>query len=211
MRDLTITVNVSSFTSGDTVTLSGIDIKSKTNITYILSNIVESNYEALFLDIDWGDGSPVENYTRPVIVDYRNSNIIDEIVYNKPLGSILTTKSHLFYNNTSYFNSSILMQMLIIYKNNNILKIEQPINIYQASYYDEVGDLDILSAQIMPLSTNNTFLNLEGKLSKQTYITALDTYNRYGSSPIIVNDNTIEGCNIIDLYKDYDLPYYDNI
>ena len=109
MRDLTISVNVPSFTSGDTVTLSGIDIKSKTNINYILSNIVESDSEALFLDIDWGDGSPVENYTRPVLVDYRTSNIIDEIVYNKPLGSILTTKSHLYYNNTSYFNSSILM------------------------------------------------------------------------------------------------------
>ena len=50
---------------------------------------------------------------------------------------------------------------------------------------------------------------LEGKLSKQTYIAALDTYNRYGSSPIIVDDNVLEGCNIIDLYKDYDLPYYD--
>ena len=47
MRDLTISVNVPSFTSGDTVTLSGIDIKSKTNINYILSNIVESDSEAL--------------------------------------------------------------------------------------------------------------------------------------------------------------------
>jgi hypothetical protein len=61
----------------------------------------------------------------------------------------------------------------------------------------------------MPLSTNNTFINIEGKLSKQTYVAALDTYNRYGSSPILVDDNTIEGCNIIDLYKDYNLPYYD--
>lgn len=77
MRDLTISVNVPSFTTGDTVTLSGIDIKSKTNINYILSNIVESNSEALFLDIDWGDGSPIEKYTRPVLVDYRTSNIID--------------------------------------------------------------------------------------------------------------------------------------
>ena len=209
MRDLTITVSVPSFTSGDTVTLSGIDIKSKTNINYILSSIVESDSEALYLDIDWGDGSPIENYTKPVLVDYRTANIIDEIVYNKPLGSILTAKSHVFYNNTSYFNSSILMQMLIIYKDNSVLKIEQPINIYQASYYDEVGDIDILSAQIMPLSANNTFLNLESKLGKYTYVAALDTYNKYGSSPIIVDDNTLEGCNIIDLYKDYDLPGYD--
>lgn len=209
MRDLTITVSVPSFTSGDTVTLSGIDIKSKTNINYILSNIVESDSEALYLDIDWGDGSPIENYTKPVLVDYRTANIIDEIVYNKPLGSILTAKSHVFYNNTSYFNSSILMQMLVIYKDNSVLRIEQPINIYQASYYDEVGDIDILSAQIMPLSANNTFLNLESKLGKYTYVAALDTYNKYGSSPIIVDDNTLEGCNIIDLYKDYDLPGYD--
>lgn len=209
MRDLTITVSVPSFTSGDTVTLSGIDIKSKTNINYILSSIVESDSEALYLDIDWGDGSPIENYTRPVLVDYRTANIIDEIVYNKPLGSILTTRSRLYYNNTSYFNSSILMQMLIIYKDNSVLKIEQPINIYQSSYYDEVGDIDILSAQIMPLSANNTFLNLESKLGKYTYVAALDTYNKYGSSPIIVDDNTLEGCNIIDLYKDYDLPGYD--
>ena len=41
------------------------------------------------------------------------------------------------------------------------------------------------------------------------YVVALDTYNRYGSSPILVDDNTLEGCNIIDLYKDYNLPYYD--
>ena len=209
MRDLTISVNVSSFTSGDTVTLSSIDIKSKTNITYTLNNIAESDSEALFLDIDWGDGSPIERYTKPVLVDYKTANIIDEIVYNKPLGSILTSKSHIFYNNTSFFNSSIVMQMLIIYKDNTSLRIEQPINIYQPSYYDDVGDLDILSAQIMPLSTNNTFINLEGKLSNYTYVAALDTYNRYGSSPVIVDDNTLEGCNIIDLYKDYDLPYYD--
>jgi len=209
MRDLTVNVSVSSFDTGDTVSLSAVVVRNNTNITYVLSDVVETSSEALYLDINWGDGTPVERYTRPVVVDYRTSNIIDEIVYNKPLSSILTSKKHTYYNNTNSFNISVMMQMLITYKDNSILKIIQPIQIFQASYYDDIGDLDILSAQIMPLSTNNTFINLESKLSKHTYVVALDTYSDYINSPVIIDDNTVEGCGIIDVYKDYELPYYD--
>jgi hypothetical protein len=208
MRDLTINVSVSSFDTGDTVTLSPAVIRTKTNITYVLSDIVETNSEALYLDINWGDGTPIERYTRPIFVDYKTSNIIDEIVYNKPLSSILNSKNHTYYNNSNSFNISVIMQMLITYKDNSILKIEHPIQIFQASYYDEIGDLDILSAQIMPLSTNNTFINLESKLGKYTYVVALDTYSDYINSPVVIDDNTVEGCGIIDVYKDYTVPYY---
>jgi hypothetical protein len=209
MRDLTVNVSVSSFDTGDTVSLSAVVVRNNTNITYVLSDVVETSSEALFLDINWGDGTPVERYTRHIVVYYRTSNIIDEIVYNKPLSSILTSKKHTYYNNTNSFNISVMMQMLITYKDNSILKIRQPIQIFQASYYDDIGDLDILSAQIMPLSTNNTFINLESKLSKHTYVVALDTYSDYINSPVIIDDNTVEGCGIIDVYKDYELPYYD--
>lgn len=209
MRDLTVNVSVSSFETGDTVTLSAVTIRTKTNITYVLSDVVETDSEALYLDINWGDGTPIERYTRPVFVDYKTSNIIDEIVYNKPLSSILTSKNHTYYNNSTSFNASVIMQMLITYKDNSILKIEQPIQIFQASYYDDIGELDILSAQIIPLSTNNTFINLESKLSKHTYVVALDTYSDYINSPIVIDDNTVEGCGIIDIYKEYKLPYYD--
>lgn len=209
MKDLTVNVSVSSFETGDTVTLSAVTIRTKTNITYVLSDVVETDSEALYLDINWGDDTPIERYTRPLFVDYKTSNIIDEIVYNKPLSSILTSKNHTYYNNSNSFNTSVIMQMLITYKDNSILKIEQPIQIFQASYYDEIGELDILSAQIIPLSTNNTFINLESKLSKHTYVVALDTYSDYINSPVIIDDNTVEGCGIIDIYKEYKLPYYD--
>lgn len=208
MKNLTVNVVVPSFVSGDSVTLPTIDIKTKTNVIYRLSDIVETSNFALYLDIDWGDATPITNRTRPITVDYREASIIDEIVYNRPLGSILIKEEHVYYNTTSDFIASATTQMLITYRDTSTLRIIQPVRIFQASYYDEIGDIDILSAQILPLSSNNTILNLESKVNKYTYVATLDTYNRYGVSPLIVDDNVVQGCNIIDLYSDYQQLYY---
>ena len=209
MKNLTVNVVVPSFVSGDTVTLPAINIKAKTNVIYKLSDIVETSNAALYLDIDWGDGTPIVNRVRPITVDYREANIIDEIVFNRPLGSILIKEEHTYYNNTSDYVTGATTQLLITYSNAATLRIIQPIQIFQASYYDDIGDLDILSAQILPLSSNNTILNLEGKVGKYTYVATLDTYNKYGVSPLIIDDNNVQGCNIIDLYGDYEQLLYD--
>lgn len=146
------------------------NFKGSSTLTFVLTGINEEVNNALFLEIEWGDGAPKEYYQKDLIFDYRKDSIFNEILYGKVGGSIATFYTHNFFNNVSSFNVALTSQFLFTFVNGSTLLIIQPIGIFKNSYYDEIGDLTLLNTQVTPTSDNFTFINFEGKINKQTYV-----------------------------------------
>ena len=145
--------------------------KGSTSLNFILTGIVEEENEVLAIHIDWGDGTPKQIIQKDLIFDYREQSILNEIIYGKIRGRITTTYAHTFYNNSlSSHNISLTSQFLLSFNNGVYINFVQPISIFTNSYYDEIGDLNILNTQIIATSANNTFFNFEGHINNQTFV-----------------------------------------
>lgn len=171
MNKLNIYYNISSIqVPQQVIKYNSENFKGSSSVTFILTGINEEFNSALFLEIDWGDGSAKEYYQKDLIFDYREESIFNEILYGKVGGSIATFYTHNFFNNVSSYNVALSSQFLFTFSNGSTLLIIQPIGVFKNSYYDEIGDLTLLNTQVTPTSSNFTFVNFEGKNNKQTYV-----------------------------------------
>lgn len=162
MRTINVQLSASNFNDGQVIYLDQLNIKGINNVVYSLSGISEQNSDALYLDIDWGD-TTIPYHTKRGALSSSNS--------------ILTDIHHRYYNDISSINMLLSTQIRVVFRDNKTLRFVQPLQIFKPSYYDEIGDLNLLTTQILPLSTSNTFLNFEGKFNKQTYVCVLDAIN----------------------------------
>tara|TARA_R110001592_G_scaffold109811_1_gene305759 strand:+ start:976 stop:1497 length:522 start_codon:yes stop_codon:yes gene_type:complete len=147
--------------------------KSDYTFQFVLTGIQEAQARALTLDIDWGDGSEVEYYSKDVIYDYKKDSIFDEILYGKLGGSILTVYNYDYSPTPSSFFTNLTAQLLITFSDGYYVNVYQPIKLVHESYYDNIKQLSVVNTQIHSL-TSDTVANLQSKYNKQTYITLLE-------------------------------------
>jgi hypothetical protein len=170
MKNISIYYNLTSTTGDRQSILPVVSVKGKTTITFVLTGINESRNYATYLTINYGDSTESINVQKDLVYDYKNKSIFNEVLFDKAGGTIMSTYENIYSNETSNFNSPLTAQFLITFRDGSKTLFIQPLNIYNASYYDEIGELSITNSQISPLSTSNTFINFEGKLNKQTYV-----------------------------------------
>lgn len=173
MKNISIYYSLTSTSVNTQTVLSTLTLKGKTSINFILTGINETTNYATYLDINYGDTSETIKFYKDAVYNYKTKSIFDEVLYGKIGGTILKMYEHTYINSTSSINQPLTAQFLITFRNGSQSLFIQPLNIYNSSYYDEIGDLSIISSQISPLYTNNTFVNLEGKINKQTYVSIL--------------------------------------
>jgi hypothetical protein len=138
-------------------------IKGASTVNFVLTGIGEEKYTVNSATISWGDGTPVLQKGRSLFFDYKTESIFDEVLYGKLGGSVLTVFSHTFTNDTRSYGAQYNSEIVLTRINGTAVSIYQPILIFWDSYYDTVEELSILNTQIQPLSTNQTFTNLESK------------------------------------------------
>lgn len=170
MKNISIYYNLTSTTGDRQSILPVVSVKGKTTITFVLTGINESRNYATYLTINYGDSTESINVQKDLVYDYKNKSIFNEVLFDKTGGTIMSTYENIYSNESSNFNSSLTAQFLITFRDGSKTLFIQPLNIYNVSYYDEIGELSITNSQISPLSTSNTFVNFEGKLNKQTYV-----------------------------------------
>lgn len=170
MKNISIYYNLTSTTGDRQSILPVVSVKGKTSITFVLTGINESRNYATYLVINYGNSTDNIAVKKDLVYDYKNKSIFNEVLSDKPGGTIMSTYENVYSNETSNFNSPLTAQFLITFRDGSKTLFIQPLNIYNASYYDEIGELSITNSQISPLSTSNTFVNFEGKLNKQTYV-----------------------------------------
>lgn len=170
MKNISIYYNLTSTTGDRQSILPVVSVKGKTTITFVLTGINEARNYATYLTINYGDSTANINVQKDLVYDYKNKSIFNEVLFDKTGGTIMSTYENIYSNETSNFNSPLTAQFLITFRDGSKTLFIQPLNIYNASYYDEIGELSITNSQISPLSTSNTFINFQGKLNKQTYV-----------------------------------------
>jgi len=138
----------------------GYYVKGKSEITVDLTQIDESKTYVKNISINWGDGAPEEDYFLNIVKDYYTESIIPEVLYNKDV-SICTAYKHVYYPNSASYFTKYQCVVKMTFMNDYVGSIYIPVIVAQGSYYDDIDDLYILNNQMLPLSSNNTFLNLQ--------------------------------------------------
>ena len=142
-------------------------VKGRNTLNFILTGVKEDGNSVLFMDINWGDGTEVVTIKKEPVYDYRNNSIINEVLYGTRGGSVCSNQSHVYSNELSTYGMMLTASFTFYYTNSCIATIRQPLNIYWASFYDDIKELVAINSQVLPLSTNNTFINLESMQNTQ--------------------------------------------
>lgn len=173
MNTSTISISSQAISANTLTFLSAAPIKGRTLVTLDLVGINEIQYAVNNININWGDENVVYSYSKDVVPNYYSMSIFDELLYGKLGGSIAKQYTHAYNSLPSYDMVTYLLDVVIYYENGytNTFNIYLPV--YPESYYDTLDELDILTTQIVPLSTNYTFANLESKKTGQTLVCVL--------------------------------------
>jgi len=142
-------------------------LKGTTDVTVDLTDIDESVTYVKTITIDWGDGSDIETASINVVKDYYTESIIPEVLYNKDISVCLPYYHRYYSTDTAYFTRYQCV-ITMTFMNDFVGKIYIPFFVAQSSFYDDIGDLTIINSQLLPLSSNNTILNINATNVKYT-------------------------------------------
>jgi len=162
MNTTTISYTISSSSSNISLTAAPVLLKGATTLSISLTGVSEQDYRADVLTINWGDTSLPETYKRDIFFNYRTTSIFNEVLYGKLGGSILGVYTHDYINQTDAYKVTYNLNIVIQKNNGKYIFIQQPIHSYWGSYYDDLTNLSILDTQVLPLTSNNSFVSLEG-------------------------------------------------
>lgn len=175
MNTLTISISSPTLSADLSTVLSAAPAKGRTLVTLDLTGFEETQYMVNDLRIEWGDSSGVFEYKRDPVPNYTNVSIFNEVLYGKIGGSIATQYKHVYNSLSSFDIVTYLLEIFAYYENGYRHDITIYVPIYPESYYDSLDELDIISTQIEPLSTNYTFVNMESRKTGQTLVCILST------------------------------------
>jgi len=153
-------------------------VKGATTVNFCFTGVNEQDYKVDTLNISWGDGSPIEKFKRDLFFNYKTQSIFNEVLYGRLGGSILNTYSHNFYNETILYGAEYTAKILLNKNNASYMYIIQPVTVYWDSYYDDVKKVSLLNSQVIPLSSNYTFINIETEYDRVTIPSILNTVGR---------------------------------
>jgi hypothetical protein len=150
-------------------------LKGVTDLTINLVGVNETTYPVAHIELFFGDGTKEFKVSRPLFFDYKTESIINEVEYGK-INSICSVYNHTYVPSTSAYFTKLALQIVLYYDNYNYGTIVVPVKLLQASYYDDIDRLQLLSTQILPLTSNNTFLNLLQSKNNQTMVAFFEFY-----------------------------------
>jgi hypothetical protein len=164
--------NLSTITENTVVKNNEAIYKGSPSLQFVLTGIDESFNKALSLELNWGDSTPTEYYSKDIIFNYRDQSIFNELLYNKPGGTICFTYNHRYDPPITATVVTLTAQMVVYFSTGVYARFFQPIKLVKESYYDSVKEFSILNTQIATISSN-TIANLESK-DNRTFIAILN-------------------------------------
>ena len=148
-----------------------IDLFDATEVTLDLSGIYSDIFPN-YISVDWGDKSPVFEPDIQIYRDYKNDSIFPELTGAiKPM-FLDTPYKHNYYPSDYALNKSIVFKINIGYITGETTQLSAPINIRTESYYETVGDMDILGVDLINTQNNSSRFTFVTK--NEDYIVQLD-------------------------------------
>jgi len=153
--------------SSKTYGFSEVTLKGNTSVIFDFTRLDESIYRVNVIKFQYGDGSDIETFIRPVVYNYRTQSIANEILYNK-VGSICVPYNHNYIPSSSTYFLRLTCQAVCFFNNMKTSTFNVPIRIAQNSFYDEIDELRIVGSQLIPDSTSSTILIVDQLKSQFT-------------------------------------------
>ena len=150
---------------------STIDLFDATEVSLDLSGVFSRLFPN-YISIDWGDKSPVFEPDIQIYRDYKNDSIFPELTGAiKPM-FLDTPYKHNYYPSDYALNKSIVFKINIGYITGETTQLSAPINIRTESYYETVGDMDVLGVDLINTQNNSSRFTFVTK--NEDYIVQLD-------------------------------------
>jgi len=161
----TVTLDYSylnSYVSNTSILEKPVILKGASTVNISLTGVGEDQFVVDTLVIDWGDGER-ELFKRDLFFNYRSQSIFNEILYGKANGTILGVFSHNYSNKYNTYEVVYTISIVLQKNNGQYIYIKQPVRCFWGSFYDNMENLAVINTQILPVNTNDTFLNIESK------------------------------------------------
>jgi hypothetical protein len=157
------------YITGDTQYLSGNNYyqetvaKGRTGMEFNFTGLDTSKNSILRAKINYGDGADIENIIYSPGFDHEVQPITYYFALYGSYSPILI-KTHIYDppDNSNYFNS-LTASFHFELSNGKITNLFFPIKIAQPSYYDEVGNINIASTQLVSVSSSDVFCTVHNK------------------------------------------------
>jgi len=162
MNSVTLNYDLNNSFNNITMQVKPVILKGATTLNISLTGVLENDFKVDQVVIDWGDNTKQEVYKREIFFNYRTQSIFNEILYGKLNGSVLGVYSHDYINEYNTYEANYVISIIIQKNNGKFIYIKQPVRSFWGSFYDSLERLTILNTQILPLTSNNSFVNFEG-------------------------------------------------
>lgn len=162
MNSVNLNYDITDSFNNVTMQVKPVIIKGATTLSISLTGVLENDFKVDQVMIDWGDGSRVEVYKREIFFNYRTQSIFNELLYGRLNGSVLGIYSHDYINQYNSYEVDYSISITIQKNNGKYVVIKQPVRCFWGSFYDSLERLSLLNSQILPLTSNNSFINFEG-------------------------------------------------
>ena len=162
MNSVTLNYDLNNSFNNITMQVKPVILKGATTLNISLTGVLENDFKVDQVVIDWGDNTKQEVYKREIFFNYRTQSIFNEILYGKLNGSVLGVYSHDYINEYNTYEANYVISIIIQKNNGKFIYIKQPVRSFWGSFYDSLKRLTILNTQILPLTSNNSFVNFEG-------------------------------------------------
>lgn len=162
MNSVTLNYDLNDSFNNVTMQVKPVILKGATTLNISLTGISENDFKVDQVVIDWGDNSKVEVYKREIFFNYRTQSIFNELLYGKLNGSVLNVYGHDYVNEYNSYEVDYTISIIVQKNNGKFVYIKQPVRCFWGSFYDSLERLSLLNTQILPLTSNNSFINFEG-------------------------------------------------
>tara|TARA_R110001583_G_scaffold11403_4_gene51627 strand:- start:6377 stop:6922 length:546 start_codon:yes stop_codon:yes gene_type:complete len=151
------------------IVLPTIDLFDVTEVSLDLSGVYDGVFPN-YISIDWGDNTPV--YEPDIIIyrNYKKDSIFPELTGALKPMFLDTSYKHNYYPSDYALNKSVVFKMNIGYITGETTQLSAPLNIRTGSYYETVGDMDVIGLDLINTENNSsrfTFVTKEGDYTVQ--------------------------------------------
>jgi len=177
MNTHTLSLSTTEHTFNTEILLRTLDLFDYTEVTLDLTGIYSEVFPN-YISIDWGDKSPIEEPDIEIFRDYKTQSIFPELTGAIKPKFLDTPYRHKYAPSTYALNKSVIFKINIGYITGVTTQLSAPINIRTESYYETVGDMDLIGVDL--INTENSSSRFTMVTKNEDYIVQLDNKSYKG-------------------------------
>tara|TARA_R100001015_G_C4580306_1_gene136913 strand:+ start:463 stop:999 length:537 start_codon:yes stop_codon:yes gene_type:complete len=177
MNKHTLSISTTESNFRNKIVLDTLDLFDYTEVTLDLTGVYSEIFPN-YVSIDWGDKSAVEEPDIEIFRDYKTQSIFPELTGTIKPKFLDTPYRHKYEPSTFALNKSVIFKINIGYITGETTQLSAPINIRTESYYETVGDMDLIGVDLINKQNNISRFTMVTK--NEDYIVQLDNKSYKG-------------------------------